>query len=162
MEEGKGPVDTSHLYEGKVVRSSAPSRKRAAGTLKADSGIPDDAVPDVAIPSWIDAIFGGPILVNREFVSPNKMVLNLQMGGNRLALSPRVPYFHAHASIRNCMVRDIKHDRIWLPGPLAPSTDDYYWTGIWFLGGLAERPKGDIAVLRNANSGHYQVRWKQG
>ena len=80
MEEGKGPVDTSHLYEGKVVRSSAPSRKRAAGTLKADSGIPDDAVPDVAIPSWIDAIFGGPILVNREFVSPNKMVLNLQMG----------------------------------------------------------------------------------
>ena len=80
MEEGKGPVDTSHLYEGKVVRSSAPSRKRAAGTLKADSGIPDDAVPDVDIPSWIDAIFGGPILVNREFVSPNKMVLNLQMG----------------------------------------------------------------------------------
>ena len=80
MEEGKGPVDTSHLYEGKVVRSSAPSRKRAAGTLKADSGIPDDAVPDVAIPSWIDAIVGGPILVNREFVSPNKMVLNLQMG----------------------------------------------------------------------------------
>lgn len=80
MEEGKGPVDTSHLYEGKVVRSSAPSRKRAAGTLKADSGLPDDAVPDVAIPSWIDAIFGGPILVNREFVSPNKMVLNLQMG----------------------------------------------------------------------------------
>ena len=80
MEEGKGPVDTSHLYEGKVVRSSAPSRKRAAGTLKADSGIPDDAVPEVAVPSWIDAIFGGPILVNREFVSPNKMVLNLQMG----------------------------------------------------------------------------------
>ena len=80
MVEGKGPVDTSHLYEGKVVRSSAPSRKRAAGTLKADSGIPDDAVPDVAIPSWIDAIFGGPILVNREFVPPNKMVLNLQMG----------------------------------------------------------------------------------
>ncbi len=144
MEEGKGPVDTSHLYEGKVVRSSAPSRKRAAGTLKADSGIPDDAVPDVAIPSWIDAIFGGPILVNREFVSP------------------RVPYFHAHASIRNCMVRDIKHDRTWLPGPMAPSTDDYYWTDIWFLGGLAEGPKGDIAVLRNANSGHYQVRWKQG
>ena len=80
MVEGKGPVDTSHLYEGKVVRSSAPSRKRAAGTLKADSGIPDDAVPDVAIPSWIDAIFGGPSLVNRELVSPNKMVLNLQMG----------------------------------------------------------------------------------
>ena len=79
-EQGKGPVDTSHLYEGKVVRSSAPSRKKAAGTLKADSGIPDDAVPDVEIPNWIDAIFGGPVLVNREFVSPNRMVLTLQMG----------------------------------------------------------------------------------
>ena len=76
----KGPVDTSHLYDGKVVRSSAPSRKKAAGTLKADSGIPDDAVPDVEIPNWIDAIFGGPVLVNREFVSPNRMVLTLQMG----------------------------------------------------------------------------------
>ena len=49
MVEGKGPIDTSHLYEGKVVRSSAPSRKRAAGTLKADSGIPDDAVPDLSL-----------------------------------------------------------------------------------------------------------------
>ena len=57
-EQGKGPVDTSHLYDGKVVRSSAPSRKKAAGTMKADSGIPDDAVPDVEIPNWIDAIFG--------------------------------------------------------------------------------------------------------
>ena len=76
----KGPVDTSHLYDGKVVRSSAPSRKKAAGTLKADSGIPDDAVPEVAIPNWIEAIFGGPVLVNREFVSPNRMVLTLQMG----------------------------------------------------------------------------------
>ena len=57
-QERKGPVDTSHLYDGKVVRSSAPSRKKAAGTLKADSGIPDDAVPEVEIPNWIDAIFG--------------------------------------------------------------------------------------------------------
>ena len=79
-EQGKGPVDTSHLYEGKVVRSSAPSRKKAAGEMKRDTGIPDDAVPEVAIPNWIDAIFGGPILVNREFVPPNKMVITLQMG----------------------------------------------------------------------------------
>ena len=75
----KGPVDTSHLYDGKVVRSSAPSRKKAAGTMKADTDIPDDAVPEVAIPNWIEAIFGGPVLVNREFVSPNRMVLTLQM-----------------------------------------------------------------------------------
>ena len=88
-EQGKGPVDTSHLYDGKVVRSSAPSRKKAAGTMKVDSGIPDDAVPDVEIPNWIDAIFGGPVLVNREFVSPNRMVLTLQMGaiGSLLVLS---------------------------------------------------------------------------
>ena len=77
--EKKAPVDTSHLYEGKVVRSSAPSRKKAAGTLKKDTGIPDDAVPEVAIPSWVETIFGGPVLVNREFVSPNKMVITLQM-----------------------------------------------------------------------------------
>jgi len=76
----KGPVDTSHLYDGKVVRSSAPSRKKAAGTMKADTDIPDDAVPEVAIPNWIEAIFGGPVLVNREFVSPNRMVITLQMG----------------------------------------------------------------------------------
>ena len=75
----KRPVDTSHLYDGKVVRSSAPSRKKAAGTMKADTDIPDDAVPEVAIPNWIEAIFGGPVLVNREFVSPNRMVLTLQM-----------------------------------------------------------------------------------
>ena len=75
----KGPVDTSHLYEGKVVRSSAPSRKKAAGTIKNDTGIPDDAVPEMAIPTWIETIFGGPVLVNREFVPPNRMVLTLQM-----------------------------------------------------------------------------------
>ncbi len=75
----KGPVDTSHLYDGKVVRSSAPSRKKAAGSIKNDTGIPEDAVPEVTIPSWVETIFGGPLLVNREFVSPNKMVLTLQM-----------------------------------------------------------------------------------
>ncbi len=75
----KGPVDTSHLYEGKVVRSSAPSRKKAAGTINNDTGIPDDAVPEMAIPTWIETIFGGPVLVNREFVTPNRMVLTLQM-----------------------------------------------------------------------------------
>tara|TARA_B100000029_G_scaffold400564_1_gene399556 strand:+ start:378 stop:1307 length:930 start_codon:yes stop_codon:yes gene_type:complete len=78
-DESKGPVDTSHLYEGKVVRSSAPSRKKAAGTIKRETDIPDDAVPEAAIPSWIETIFGGPVLVNREFVSPNRMVLTLQM-----------------------------------------------------------------------------------
>ena len=32
MAEGKS--DTAHLYDGKTIRSSAPSRKKAAGRLK--------------------------------------------------------------------------------------------------------------------------------
>ena len=52
MSEKKGPVDTSHLYEGKVVRSSAPSRKRAAGNIKRDIEIPKDAVPEVFVISF--------------------------------------------------------------------------------------------------------------
>jgi hypothetical protein len=90
-EQGKGPVDTSHWYEGKVVRSSAPSRKKAAGTLKADSGIPDDAVPDVEIPNWIDAIFGGPVLVNREFVSPIWSVKTILFGETNSRLTSTGP-----------------------------------------------------------------------
>ena len=38
-----GGGDTSHLYEGKTVRSSAPSRKKAAGRLKSSTEIPKDA-----------------------------------------------------------------------------------------------------------------------
>lgn len=77
--DGKGPVDTSHLYEGKVVRSSAPSRKRAAGTLKRDTEIPQDAVPKVLVPSWVETIFGGPVVAKRDFLSPDRMVVSLQV-----------------------------------------------------------------------------------
>ena len=38
-----GGGDTSHLYEGKTIRSSAPSRKKAAGRLKSSTEIPKDA-----------------------------------------------------------------------------------------------------------------------
>jgi len=76
---GKGPVDTSNLYEGKVVRSSAPSRKKAAGTLKRDTEIPDDAVPKVTVPGWIDTIFGGPVVAKRDFLPPDRMVVSLQV-----------------------------------------------------------------------------------
>ena len=40
-------ADTSHLYDGKTVRSSAPSRKKAAGQMGAGSDIPEDAIPSV-------------------------------------------------------------------------------------------------------------------
>ena len=79
MVEKKGPVDTSHLYEGKVVRSSAPRRKRAAGNIKRDTEIPMDAVPEVFVPSWIETIFGGPIVTKTEFLPPDRMVTSLQI-----------------------------------------------------------------------------------
>jgi len=75
----KGPIDTSHLYEGKVVRSSAPSRKKAAGTLKKDVGIPEDAVPEVSVPGWVETIFGGPVVAKRDFLPPDRMVVSLQV-----------------------------------------------------------------------------------
>ena len=61
------------------------------------------------------------------------MVLNLQMEaiGSLLVLGFLT---FSYASIRNCMVRDIKHDRLWLPGAMAPSTDDSYWTDSGFWG----------------------------
>ena len=40
--------DTKVLYEGKTVRSSAPSRKKLAGQAGAGSEIPKDAIPTVA------------------------------------------------------------------------------------------------------------------
>jgi len=79
LNEKKAPVDTSHLYEGKVVRSSAPSRKRAAGNIKRDTEIPMDAVPEVFVPSWIETIFGGPVVTKTEFLPPDRMVTSLQI-----------------------------------------------------------------------------------
>ncbi|HJM18170.1 MAG TPA: hypothetical protein QF703_01420 [Candidatus Thalassarchaeaceae archaeon] len=78
-ESSKGEIDTSHLYEGKVVRSSAPSRKRAAGTLKRDSSIPEEAIPEVSVPNWIETIFGGPVITKRDFLPPDRMVISLQL-----------------------------------------------------------------------------------
>ena len=39
--------DTSHLYDGKTVRSAAPSRKKLAGKMSSGPDIPKDAVPTV-------------------------------------------------------------------------------------------------------------------
>ncbi len=70
--------DTSHLYEGKKVRSSAPSRKKAAGRLKSSTEIPKDAIPEVHVPTVIESFFGGPIVSTAKFLPPDRMVSTLQ------------------------------------------------------------------------------------
>ena len=45
--------DTAHLYDGKTVRSAAPSRKKLAGTASSTGEIPKDAIPTVEIPTFI-------------------------------------------------------------------------------------------------------------
>ena len=72
--------DTSHLYDGKTVRSAAPSRKKAAGQMNIGSEIPKDAIPTVEIPSFIESLLGGPLVPKMKFLQPDKMVQNLQIG----------------------------------------------------------------------------------
>ena len=72
-------TDTSHLYEGKSVRSSAPSRKKAAGRVTQSTSIPKDAIPETKIPTWVESFFGGPLVPSVKFLSPNKTVVRLQM-----------------------------------------------------------------------------------
>lgn len=76
--EVDGSSDTSHLYEGKKVRSSAPSRKKAAGRLKSSTEIPKDAIPEVHVPTVIESFFGGPIVSSMKFLPPDRMVSTLQ------------------------------------------------------------------------------------
>jgi len=72
--------DTSHLYEGKTVRSAAPSRKKLAGTYASNVEIPKDAIPTVEIPSFIESLLGGPLVPKMKFLPADKMVQNLQLG----------------------------------------------------------------------------------
>ena len=51
----EGISDTSHLYDGKTVRSSAPSRKKAAGRVSQSTAIPKDAVPETKVPTWVES-----------------------------------------------------------------------------------------------------------
>lgn len=73
-----GGSDTAHLYEGKKVRSSAPSRKKAAGRLRSNTDIPADAIPEVHVPTVIESFFGGPIVSSTKFLPPDRMVSTLQ------------------------------------------------------------------------------------
>lgn len=72
--------DTKHLYDGKTVRSSAPSRKKLAGSAGAGTDIPQDAIPTVEVPTFIESLLGGPIVPKMKFLPPDKMVQNLQLG----------------------------------------------------------------------------------
>ena len=72
--------DTAHLYDGKTVRSAAPSRKKLAGQMSGGSEIPKDAVPTVEIPSFIESLLGGPLVPKMKFLPADKMVQNLQLG----------------------------------------------------------------------------------
>lgn len=71
--------DTAHLYDGKTIRSSAPSRKKAAGRMKGSTEIPKDAIPEVHVPSVIESFFGGPIVTKTKFLPPDRVVQTLQM-----------------------------------------------------------------------------------
>ena len=70
---------TAYLYDGKTVRAAAPSRRKAAGFLKGSTEIPDDAVPEVQVPSFIESLLGGPLVPKMKFLPPDRMVKNLQL-----------------------------------------------------------------------------------
>ena len=74
MTINKPSADTSHLYDRKTVRSSAPSRKKAAGQIGSGSDIPQDAIPTVEIPTFIESLLGGPLVPKMKFLPPDKMV----------------------------------------------------------------------------------------
>ena len=71
---------TDHLYDGKTVRSSAPSRKKLAAKGNASGDIPKDAIPTVEIPSFVESLLGGPLVPKMKFLPADKMVQNLQLG----------------------------------------------------------------------------------
>ena len=71
--------DTKHLYDGKTVRSSAPSRKKLAGNAGSSSEIPADAIPEVHLPSFVESLLGGPLVPKMKFLPPDSMVRNLQL-----------------------------------------------------------------------------------
>ena len=89
MTMNKPSGDTKVLYDGKTVRSSAPSRKKLAGQAGVGSEIPKDAIPTVEMPSFIESLLGGPLIPKMKFLPPDRMVQNLQLAvyGVLVALS---------------------------------------------------------------------------
>ncbi|MEE2812788.1 MAG: hypothetical protein VX627_07200 [Candidatus Thermoplasmatota archaeon] len=79
-------MDTSHLYEGKTVRSGAPSRKKLAGKMTGNTDIPKDAVPEVHVPTFVESLFGGPLIPKMKFLPADRMVQTLQLIGGGLMM----------------------------------------------------------------------------
>lgn len=86
VQKGGVSSDTSHLYDGKVVRSSAPSRKALAAKMTGASEIPKDAIPEVHIPSFVESLFGGPLVPKMKFLPADKMVQTLQMASGAVMI----------------------------------------------------------------------------
>ena len=79
--------DTAHLYDGKSVRAAAPSRKKLAGKMKAGvADVPKDAVPEVHIPTFVEILFGGPLVPKMKFLPADRMVQTLQLVGGGLMM----------------------------------------------------------------------------
>ena len=70
----------SPLYDGKTVRSSAPSRKKAAGQIGAGVTSQRMLFQTVEIPSFIESLLGGPLFQRRSSLPPAKWVQTLQLG----------------------------------------------------------------------------------
>ena len=86
MVAGKS-ADTSHLYDGKTVRSGAPSRKKLAGKMSAGgSEVPKDEVPEVHVPPFVESLFGGPLVPKMKFLPADRMVQTLQLVGGGLMM----------------------------------------------------------------------------
>ena len=80
-------ADTAHLYEGKTVRSGAPSRKKLAGKMTSSGGdVPKDAIPEVHIPTFVESLFGGPLVPKMKFLPADRMVQTLQLIGGGLMM----------------------------------------------------------------------------
>lgn len=79
--------DTSHLYDGKTVRAAAPSRKKLAGRVGGSSEIPQDAIPEIQIPSFIESLLGGPLVPKLKFLPADKMVQTLQLAAYALLVA---------------------------------------------------------------------------
>ena len=98
--------DTSHLYDGKTVRSAAPSRKKLAGTASATGEIPKDAIPTVEIPTFIERF------VRRTACSQDEIPPGRQNGSKlatRMLWCPNCSWdfdLHRNTRSRNTMVRN--------------------------------------------------------
>ena len=78
--------DTAHLYDGKTVRAAAPSRKKLASKGKSGTEIPEDAIPEVKVPGFVESLLGGPIVPRLKFLPADRMVKNLQIVGYTLLI----------------------------------------------------------------------------